>query len=132
MKQLISVIAISVFITACNKVTDKNDCKDAICTAMFAAVNVGIRDSNNIQVELTDYYTVNTKNNDTIRPVSTWPDGYYTVLDDNYLQKMYNQGIDFRFIGFRNNAVVVNELFTISADCCHISKVAGKETVTVD
>lgn len=111
----------------------KTDCKSAICTEMFAAVNVSVKDKNGNNINLQDYYTINIATGDTLRNNNgTWPEGAYTVLDDTYVSKMYNKKLQFRFIGRLNNSTVVDETYTISADCCHISKVAGKDTVIID
>lgn len=111
----------------------KSECSDAICTQMFAAVNVTVTDKTGNNVDMEDYYTINIATGDTLRHNNgTWPEGAYTVLDDGYVSKMYNKELQFRFIGIQNNTMVVDETYTISADCCHISKKAGKDIVVID
>lgn len=111
----------------------KTDCNNAICTEMFAAVNMSVKDKNGNNINLQDYYTINISTGDTLRNNNgTWPEGAYTVLDDSYVSKMYNKKLQFRFVGRLNNSTVVDETYTISADCCHISKVAGKDIVIID
>jgi hypothetical protein len=130
-KVFILVLAMPFMAMQCNK--KKSDCNGAICTEMFAAVNVTVTDKSGNNVDLKDYYTINVATGDTLRHNNgTWPEGAYTVLDDSYVSKMYNKQLQFRFIGIRNNTTVVDELYSISADCCHISKVAGKDTVVID
>ncbi len=124
------LLAIPLLSTKCNK---KNDCADAICTQMFAAVTVTVTDKDGNNIDLQDYYTINTTTGDTLRHNnSTWPEGAYTVLDDGYVSKMYNKTLQFRFVGIKDNAVIADENYTISADCCHISKKSGKETIVTE
>ena len=127
------LLAATVFFLSCDKGGDDDkDCKKAICTMMFSSVNVNILDADSNAVKLSEYYTINIQTNDTIRHTGdTWPDGAYVVLDDSYTPRMYNKKYDFRFVGISNGAMVVNEIYTISADCCHINKVSGKTSVVV-
>lgn len=127
------LLAATVLFLSCDKGdNDDKDCKNAICTMMFASVNVHVLDTDSNNVKLSEYYTINIQTNDTIRHAGdTWPDEAYVVLDDSYTPRMYNKQYDFRFIGMSNGAMVVNELYTISADCCHINKVSGKTSVVV-
>jgi len=129
-KIFLSLLAFPTMAMQCKK---KSECSDAICTQMFAAVNVTVTDNKGNNVNLEEYYTINMATGDTLRHNNgTWPEGGYTVLDDGYVSKMYNKELQFRFIGVQNNTMVVDEQYTISADCCHISKRAGKDTIVID
>jgi hypothetical protein len=68
---------------------------------------------------------------ETIHPANTGMDDSYTVLDDSYLKQLMDNADSFRFTGTKNGKEVVNEVFVIGADCCHINKVSGNESVTV-
>lgn len=108
------------------------DCDGVICTLIFNMISVEVKDTNNTPVVLDDFYTVRVSTNDTIRMSSTPIDtGHYVILDDSYQQKLQNQSDDFRFYGVINSSIVVNELYTLSADCCHINKVSGSSIVTL-
>jgi hypothetical protein len=82
---------------------------------------------------LTDFYTIRQSNpTDTIRiesDRSAYGANFYPVLEDNYLPKLKNSQDTFHFIGEINQVVVVNEVFVISADQCHISKVSGSKII---
>ncbi|MBZ0098817.1 MAG: hypothetical protein K8F30_07015 [Taibaiella sp.] len=131
-KIILILLAVPLAVNSCNN-KKKNNCEGAICTQMFAAVNLTVTDKDGNKPALSDHYTINTETNDTLWFNSGgWPDGAYTVIDDSYVSRMYNRTIPFRFIGMQGAAIVVDELYTISADCCHISKKSGKETVTID
>lgn len=133
MNKLFVLTAAITLTASCGKNNNNGDCKNVACTAIFAAVTVKVQDKNGKNVALTSHYTVNMKSGDTIRHSDgSWPDGQYVVLDDNYVSKMYNQSIDFLFVGLLSNVPVVTESYTISADCCHVNKKSGPDTTTVD
>ncbi len=99
---------------------------DVACTSMFASVSIevngGILDS---------CFTVRNATGDTIRFTNGPFQNSYTVLDDNYQQMLENRQEEFKFTGFKSGNKVVDESFVISADKCHISKVSGKNSVTI-
>ncbi len=115
---------------SCNKKVQK--CTgNVICTELFAMATVHVTDNNGQDVILNDAYTIRNSTNEVIRIEQTMPNGTYIVLDDSYLKKLQNQADTFRFIGIKNSKEVVNELYVITADCCHINKRSGAESVTI-
>jgi hypothetical protein len=128
------VLALMTQATSCEK-DPKNapvECGDIACTMMFAMVTVEVKDQQGNKVILDEYYTIREKTNDKLTLQSHMPDsGTYTVLDDNFVATLKNASEQFRFVGKKNGVEVVNEQYTISADCCHINKVNGKSTVTI-
>lgn len=131
-KLLLVLLVIPLAANSCNN-KKNNNCREVICTQIFASVNLKVTNKDGEPAKLTEHYTVNTKTSDTLTfEQGGWPEGSYTVVDDNYVSKMYNSTVEFRFIGMQGNVKVVDEPFTISADCCHISKISGKDTVTID
>lgn len=134
MKKLLFFAAYIISLGSCIKETPPaNNCEDVACTMMFAAVTVQVKDNSAQPVTLDEYYTVNISRGDTIRPINgTWGDGSYVVVDDNYVSKMYNQEYNFRFIGFVKGKPVVNEVYSISADCCHVNKKSGTGEIVIN
>lgn len=131
---IISSLAVIVLMADCKKKVQSvtSACDGVACTMLFAMVNVTITDSVGGNISFDDVYTLRVDNSDTIRSISSPVFEYsYTVIDDNYLSKMRNTTHNFRFICRKNGKTVVDEPFTLSADCCHISKVSGKESVVV-
>ncbi|MCZ2277329.1 MAG: hypothetical protein LC117_05310 [Bacteroidia bacterium] len=116
------VVMLSVF-TSCG---EKD--KSVACTLEFRQISVKITGE-----KLDEWYTIRLKNNDTIR----WETGhtagaeYYPVLDDSYQPKLEGKTEEFRFLGFKNNVMLVNEPFIISADKCHINLVNGKSEINL-
>lgn len=82
---------------------------------------------------LDTFYTVRLSTGDTIRPISgrQFFENTYSVLDDNYQPQLMNAQDSFRFYGIIQNQQVVNELFTIKADRCHIDYVSGRTEITL-
>lgn len=127
-------ISMAIMLMSCNKDGngEQKDCSGAICTEIFMMANMYITDSSNRTLKLDSYYSVNNDTKDTFRTQQEpFIDGSYVILDDNYTGKMHNKTYSFNFIAIKTGKVVVNEPFTASADCCHISKVSGKDTVVV-
>jgi hypothetical protein len=104
---------------------------DVICTMMFAAVTVTVTDNTGAAVTLDEMYTTRDDNGEKI--TLDQPDGgnNYTVLNDSYVKKLQNTQAAFHFIGIKDGKQVINEPYTISADCCHIKKVSGKSEIAL-
>lgn len=119
--------------SGCNKNDRKTNCTgEEICTMIFAAVNVTVKDGAGQPVVLDEHYTIRKSTNETITSGSDFPEnGSYTVLDDSYRQKLAGQTDEFTFVGKKNGQEIVREVYSISADCCHISRQSGKTEVVV-
>jgi hypothetical protein len=98
----------------------------------FRSMNVQIKDNAGNPVKFDEVFTLRVNTGERIRyDINTNPDGSYTVLDDSYQKKLAQSTAEFRFVAIKAGKELVNELYVISADCCHISKVSGKEEVVV-
>lgn len=127
-------LTMSAILLSCGKPEEpKNECEGVLCTDLFAMTNIYVIDSaTGHTVILSDYYTVNTEKDDTFRANGNeWIDSSYLVLSDNYMNVLRNKEYKFRFMGFKDDSLIVNEPFTIKANCCHIEKVSGKDTVRI-
>lgn len=98
------------------------------CTMEFRTVTINVQGDT-----LDQFYTIRITSGDTIRLNSgnTFGVNTYPVLDDTYQINIANRTEQFRFVGLKNNAVIVDELFTIKADQCHIDYVSGNQYVTL-
>lgn len=116
--RLLSFLAISV--SGCK---DEQPQQGVICTEEFRSTTLYVPGA-----PLTESFTIRLSNSDTIRIKGNadFRQGYYVVLDDNYQAKLENQEDNFRFIGKRENEVVVLEDYVFKADQCHITKVSGR------
>src|SRR5687768_12985153 len=89
------LVAAPIFISAsCQKATDNHSnasnekCNPNVsCTMMFAMVTTKVIDGNGDEVKLDDYYTMRTSTGEKIKLPETM-EGYYTILDDGYLNKL--------------------------------------------
>lgn len=120
---------------SCKKTTGNGDnaekCNPNVaCTMIFAMVTAQVTDVNGNAVKLDDYYTIRTSTGEKIKP-SESSEGYYTILDDSYQKKLQQASDKFQFIGIKDGREVVNESYTISADCCHIQKKEGKAAIVI-
>jgi hypothetical protein len=83
---------------------------------------------------LDTFFTVRLSNQDTIhlyKDTTSWGNLVYPVLTDAYQIHMVNRLDSFRFCGFINQTQVVNEVFVIKANECHIDYVSGRTEVTL-
>lgn len=102
--------------------------KNVVCTEVFSMVTVRVTDQQGVPVKLDEAYTTRSGKNETIRPEQHM-EGAYIVLDDSYLKNLQNDKDDFRFVGIKDGKKVIDEVFVIGADCCHVQKISGKEEI---
>jgi hypothetical protein len=130
----IAAIAITATLfTSCKPEDNAGPCDGANCTALFAMIPVTITDSTGGSINFDRVFAYPTDNKkDTIKSFKS--DGIsnvYIIVDDNYLENMRNSTRTIRFVGMKNGTAIVDEPYTISADCCHIKRESGKETIIV-
>ncbi len=124
-------LVLPVLMIACKK--DKNNCAMKACTYVFISVTVKVTDTLNQAVLLDDAYTIRKSNGELITQAQGLVTaGYYAVLNDSYQHRIANTSEFFQFIGVKNGRRVVDEVYEISADCCHIQKVNGKESIIIN
>ena len=114
--------------TTCNKT---RTCEGAICTMLFASVTVQVVDSLNVPVQLDDVYTVRNSTGEQIRLSQPMTGGRYNILDDGFQKKIENTSESFELIGTKGGQQIIKEPYYISADCCHIKKDSGKDSIIV-
>lgn len=132
MRKLIIILTTPLFLLSCDKKADSNDCKNAICTEEYRSVTVNVLDNSGNKVVLQNAYLINLQNADTtIITTAQSFDSTYVVFSDNEVKNMQNKTYNYKFIGTLNGMQVFDEPYTFSADCCHINKVSGKGTITI-
>lgn len=121
-KQLLPFFLVLALLFACNQ-ADKT-----ACTMEFRMVTIKVSGK-----KLTSWVTIRNSNNQRLTFASQFePDSLvYVVLDDSFQKSLENQTEKFTFKGYINDSEVVNEVFTIGADKCHINYVDGKQEVTL-
>jgi hypothetical protein len=124
------VIAAPVLLASSCKRTSGGTCgKDVACTMMFAMVTAEVNDPTMTAIPL-EVYTLRKSTGEKItHDQTTAQSGRYIVLDDGYQKKLQQATDTFVFVGTRSGAKVFEEQYVISADCCHINKVSGKDVI---
>ena len=131
---LFSLFLLIVFATACNKKKLPDSCEGVMCTANFAMISVNIVDSVGNPFLPQKVETVNMQNDvvlvDTNASIPF--QNMYNVLTDSE-KDILGINIENTFIYhvYQNNNIVATDTFIIKADCCHIIKVKGNNTLVV-
>ena len=95
-------------------------------------VTVQVKDTNGNPVALDEYYTIRETTGEKLPKYSNGlQDGTYSVVDDNFIGTLKKGYEGLRFVGKKNGVEVVNEIYEVEGDCCHVNKRSGKETVIV-
>lgn len=107
-------------------------CGNPVCTEVFKAVMVTVKDTNGNPVELDEVYTIRLYNDERISgPGGNPENGTYVVIDDNFIATLMDRTEGFRFIGKKNGVELVNEVYQVTGDCCHVNKDTGKDEVII-
>ena len=97
------------------------------CTEEFRTVGLEV-----IGAELDPYFTIRKSTNDTLEVNFEVFQSFYPVLSDAFQEELEGKVEEFVFVGFVEAKEVVRESFMIKADECHIEKVSGPDSVTID
>lgn len=126
MKTLFVLFITGVLISACTRCGD-----EIICTDDLRMILLNVQGTGEQTGILDSAYTIRQSTGEKIRYPQPLGPGHYVVLDDTYQPELRNQEDMFRFIGWKNNAIVVNEEFIIGADNCHIFKRSGADSIRI-
>lgn len=133
-KVLLGSIISFLFFTAgsCEKKQQNSECPpNTSCTMMFASIGTKITDNKGEPVKFTEVYTLRKSNGEILTYHHNAIEGFYLVVDDSYQKSLANQTETFRLIGKKDGKAVMDELFVISADCCHVNKLSGKSEIII-
>lgn len=119
--------------SSCDKKDKNKTCgPNVMCTMLFASIGVAVNDVNGNTVTLDETETIRKSTGEVIKyDQSSAEPGNYWIITDSYVQSLQNQTDSFEFIGKKDGKIVVDEPFVISADCCHVDKVSGKEVIII-
>lgn len=123
-----------IFISSCGIKKTPDSCKGAICTAEFRMLTVYLKDSSGADFIPDKVETYNS--NAQLINYQTAPampgESVYTYIDDNDLADLgVNIENDVVFKIIKNNQVIKEQPFKVKADCCHVIKVSGADTLIV-
>lgn len=142
MKTTSALLILTVMAIGCTKLVQDTDnstsCDNAVCTMEFRTVMVTVSNSDGIKVPLDSISVTDLKNNEDItRQLEPFEwemaieAGSYPLFGDENLQKYQNQSLEVLFQGFIAGTAVVNEEFTVGADCCHVGLIKGNTDIVI-
>lgn len=121
-----------VSLLACNK--DKKTCKDAICTMEVRSVGMVLRTTTGTIPPSVDYCKtyLNGRLLKTATPDVEGSNSIVQLLDDSHRSQFtLNQPETIQVKVFQQGVVTKEVSFGILADCCHINRLFGPDTVVV-
>lgn len=109
------------------------ECDGVVCTMQFEQVRLQVLDAGGKPVTLDAFHTEDMTG--AKLPTNLYEyDDYtksYVVFNDSWVPGHQNSTTTVRFVGFKNGTKVVQEDYSISTDCCHVSKTSGKDRVVL-
>lgn len=114
------------------------ECADALCTKELRTIALSILDQNGNPIALDSFKVTNVENDKDMTQEFTKSDfewmqlnGSYPIFGDQYANEYRNLKLDLNFKGYIGDREVVNENYTVSADCCHVFKIAGNTDLVI-
>lgn len=127
------ILVVALGLTSCSQ-KDTGSCGEEPCTADFAMITVWLADSTGnayVPDSVQTYNTAGIKLHQSTTP-SVPNSNYYTIVDDgnmNNIGKFMFNTVAFHV--YKNNAIVKTDSFVVSANCCHVFKQNGVDTIVV-
>jgi hypothetical protein len=112
---------------------DSVNCDTVACTMEFREITVTIQTFSQQPVVLDQFYTTDVAGNrlsEQLCSASAVP-GTYVIINDAWVNNHRNSLKTLKFVGYRQGQKIVDEVFTIATDCCHVSKAAGLSVITL-
>lgn len=119
--------------SASKKIVKTNPCEGMMCTDQFVSVNLQLVDKDGLPIRLDEAYITRISTGEVLRYERTGrAEGRYILVDDSYLKMLKNSSDQFQFTGKKNGAAVVQERYTLEADCCHVSMKEGRDKIVME
>ncbi len=126
---LAALIVMMFIIQGCVEDSQPLECSNDIgCTEVFVTFTYAPTDNQGNAIILDSYYSQNLDNGQTYSFVEEdvqLNQGLYTVITDAQMDQLASSGTGIRFIGLKNDEIVLQQDFVIGHDCCHIVPVQG-------
>lgn len=115
---------------------DQISCAGIACTEIFISFDVNVRDGAGMPVALDEFEVSDAAtgedltrriDNDTQRSEGTYP-----LYDDLFVAGNQNTSREIVFKGFIGGQEVANVVYTVAADCCHVSLVSGNLDIVIN
>ena len=121
-----------------NNLADAGDCpSNNICTEVYVTVAVNLKNQQGKAYTLDEYYTTKISSGEKLPNLSDHSDslqmnlGIYPVISDTQMRFTSKQGENFEFTGKKAGKVVVQKIFKIAHDCCHVKLMAGEPDIVI-
>jgi hypothetical protein len=138
MKKSIIILAIfmALFSTQSCKKNSNGACDNPICTEEFRGYNLKVLNSTGGAYVFDEMQILDSITNKTIRTTSYNPtnsSNNYLVLDDSNMKDLLtlNDSVKITVLVEKGGDVKGIARFIFKKDCCHISKLGGVETITI-
>lgn len=113
---------------------EQPDCAETICTEYIAEISLAVSNASGQPVLLDAFHTEDMSGN--VMPAYLYEYNditeSYIVFNDGWISGNENSSITVRFVGTKNGNKVVDEVFNIQTDCCHVSKTEGNDEVVIN
>lgn len=111
-------------------------CDHVVCTMDFVTLKLQVTDASAAPVVLDSFLVTDLNGNPVpmgygILPGGCVEPGVYQIANDSWVQGHQNTTMPVRAKGYKSGALVVNEMVTIGADCCHVYRASGPGSVVV-
>jgi hypothetical protein len=125
-----SILLLAIITFSCNENAQK------ACTEEFRSIVVTIKNPDDSIAEIDSFYMVKTLDNDTIltHNDTIYNDPFLTgiiIFTDNEMDFTNGAGSEFRLTAYQNSDLVVDELYVIRHDDCHIELVSGEVILSI-
>ncbi len=142
MKKLLILSFLFFTIVNCNENDDAPsdiDCSQVVCTEEFITIVITIKDDSAVAVPLDRFEVLDENTNEDISiPLSdsgfqnARETGQYPLYNDSFVSENQNTNRSIIFRGFIDSNEVVEALYVISTDCCHVSLASGNTEITIN
>ncbi|MEL6562451.1 MAG: hypothetical protein AAFQ94_30050 [Bacteroidota bacterium] len=131
MKKILTILLATFIISSCS---DENCNRPGLsCTEELRYVSVEIFDENGANIILDSTTTTNASGFVLFSQQKTEIELFtsHAVVSDSEYDQIDFDGTELTFEGWKDGDLIVSEPFVVGKDCCHIEKLIGPETITV-
>ena len=132
MKKMLLFSLVTGIFMACNK--DQSSCKEAICTMEVRSIGLVLRTAQGVIPPSVDYCKTYLNGRLLHTGIGSVDGNYYnvSVLDDSHRTRFsLNKPQTVQVQIFQQGSLSKEVNFSILADCCHINRLSGPDTVIV-
>lgn len=130
-KLLFACTLLSIGLWSCKSKT--TDCKDVMCTEVFAQIMVELSSSSNPKLEGVSTDSKLKKDGTLLLEQTSFENNFAVVIDDSQLKKLgFNANHDVQFNVYLNGKLFGSYDYIIKTDCCHVDLQSGVQKIMLD